>query len=139
CWAEVKGDRSAEGIDGTLLDRGAAPSKPNGLLFDVWQDLKERTAVLFVMTAGDRGTARSSIGRPMGPVRKSPGREEFEGVVMIVDGQANLLEVIGALCQVRGFTHLLNRRYQEGDQNRDDRDHDQQFDQREPGTPPAAH
>ena len=49
----------------------------------------------------------------------------------VVDGQRELLEVVGRSGRVGGFPDLLNGGKQQADQNSDDRDHDQQFDQRE--------
>jgi len=43
--------------------------------------------------------------------------------------QAELLQVIPALCTPRGFAGLLDGRQQQGNQDRNDRDHDQEFDQ----------
>ena len=51
--------------------------------------------------------------------------------MVVVQGQADLLEIIQATRPVGGFAHLLNRRQQETDKDSDDRDHHQQFDQRE--------
>jgi hypothetical protein len=41
-----------------------------------------------------------------------------------------LLQVVLALCSASSFSGLLNGRKQKRNQNRDDRDHNQQFDQR---------
>jgi hypothetical protein len=48
-----------------------------------------------------------------------------------MSGQANLFEVILALCPCRSVANLLHRRHQEADQDCDDRYDHQQFDQRE--------
>ena len=50
---------------------------------------------------------------------------------MVVAGQANLLEIVLALHSRGRFADLLNGGQQEADQDRDDRDHHQQFDERE--------
>src|SRR5262245_26569339 len=55
---------------------------------------------------------------------------------MLVAGQADLLEVVGALDAAGGLAHLLHRRQEQPDQHRDDADHHQQLDQRE-GIPAA--
>ena len=47
-----------------------------------------------------------------------------------MQGQADLLEVVGALSPSRGLASRLDRRQEQGDQDRDDRDHHQQLDQR---------
>jgi len=42
-----------------------------------------------------------------------------------VKGKPDLLELVGALHSVRGFTYFLNGREQQTDHNRDDGDDDQ--------------
>src|SRR5436305_1315307 len=57
---------------------------------------------------------------------------------MVVHGQADLLEVVGAL-EARGrLAHLLDGGEQEADQHGDDGDDDQQLDQREGASATAA-
>ena len=51
-------------------------------------------------------------------------------VVMVLHRDADLLEIVLALRAARRFAGRLNRRQQQGDQDADDRDHDQQFDER---------
>jgi len=53
------------------------------------------------------------------------------GRQIIVDCQAQLLHVVGALGASGCFSRRLHGRQQQRDQNRDDGDHDQQLDQRE--------
>ena len=53
------------------------------------------------------------------------------GVVVVVKRQPQLLQMILALCSASRFTSLLNGREQEGDEDRDDRDHHQHFNERE--------
>ena len=60
------------------------------------------------------------------------GREAADGVVVVVHGQADLLQVVDALRPAGGLPRRLDRREQEGDQDRDDGDDDEQLDQREP-------
>ena len=48
-----------------------------------------------------------------------------------MDGDADLLEVVGALDACGGLADLLHGRQQEADQDGDDRDDDEQLDQRE--------
>ena len=57
-------------------------------------------------------------------------REHVEHIVIVVQSQANLLQIVFALGPSRSLTGLLDRREKQSNQNRDDRDHDQQFDQR---------
>src|SRR5262249_7471534 len=66
-----------------------------------------------------------------GAVDIRQSREVLVGVVVVVQRQADLLEVVLALDTGGGLTHLLHRRHEQGDQDRDDRDHHQQLDQRE--------
>ena len=63
-------------------------------------------------------------------------RIQAEGGFVIVDGEAELLEVVLALRPGGGLAHLLNRREQQSNQDGDDGDDDEQFDEREPT---AAH
>jgi hypothetical protein len=51
--------------------------------------------------------------------------------VIIVRGQADLFEIIRALSPPRCLTGRLHSRQEQSDQNGYNRDHDQQFDQRE--------
>src|SRR5262249_14985668 len=64
-------------------------------------------------------------------------REGTIGTLIIHEGQAELLEVVGALGAARGLARRLDGREQQGDQDGDDGDDDQQLDQREttPGHP----
>src|SRR5204863_166739 len=59
------------------------------------------------------------------------GRQVLVRVVVVVSGQTELLEVVGALHAAGGFAHLLYRGQQQPDQNGDDRNHDKNLDQRE--------
>jgi hypothetical protein len=59
-------------------------------------------------------------------------------VVIIVCGQRDLLEIVAALRASRRFARRLHGREQQRDQHRDNRDHDQQFNEREP-FPPNSH
>jgi hypothetical protein len=54
--------------------------------------------------------------------------------VVIVHGQADLLQIVDALDAPRGFTRRLNGRQQKRDQNRNDGDDDQELDQSEAGS-----
>jgi len=59
------------------------------------------------------------------------GREFTVGVVVTVEGQADLLEVIAALHSIGRLAHLLHRGQQQADQHANDGNHHQQFDERE--------
>src|SRR5262249_27078496 len=63
------------------------------------------------------------------PVRH--GGDFLVGVVVVVRGQSDLLEVVAALHACGGLADLLDGREQEADQDRDDGNHDQQLDERE--------
>jgi hypothetical protein len=58
---------------------------------------------------------------------------------VVLDGQTNLLELVGTAAAASSLTGRLDRREEEADERADDRDHDQQFDERErpAGTPPG--
>src|SRR5262249_14592251 len=62
------------------------------------------------------------------------GWESVMGIVVLMKGQANLLEVILALHAVGRLPHLLNRRQEQTDQDADDGNDHEQFNQAE-GTP----
>jgi hypothetical protein len=49
-----------------------------------------------------------------------------------VHRQPELLEVVGTAHPRRGLAHLLHGREQQADEDRDEGDHHQQFDEREP-------
>ncbi len=56
-------------------------------------------------------------------------RENVVGCVVIVERDADLFEIVGALNSPRCFPRDLHRGQEQRDQNRDDRDDDEQFDQ----------
>src|SRR5262249_53153432 len=58
-----------------------------------------------------------------------------EGALEVVGGQGDLLEVVLALHAGGGLADLLDGGQQQTNQDGDDRDHDEQFDQREPPRP----
>lgn len=69
------------------------------------------------------------VGRPVG-IEEVVGGEAFVNVVIVEEGQADLVEVVtagGASC---GFASLLDGREEEGDQEGDDGDDDEEFDER---------
>jgi len=49
-------------------------------------------------------------------------------------GQSDLLEVVRTLGASGCLTHLLNGGHEQGDENRDDGDHDEQFDEGKTGS-----
>ena len=63
-------------------------------------------------------------------------REATVGALVIHERQADLLQVVGALDAACRFARRLNGRKQQGNQDRDDRDHNQEFNERKT-TPPG--
>ena len=61
------------------------------------------------------------------------GRERPDGIVVVVEGEAQLLHVVGALGAAGRLAGRLDGGQEQGDQDGDDRDDDQQLDQREAG------
>src|SRR5262249_17948355 len=59
------------------------------------------------------------------------GGKRPQSVVVVVDGQAQLLEVVLTADAVGRFAYLLHRREQQPDQEANDSDDHQQLDQRE--------
>ena len=57
-------------------------------------------------------------------------------VVIIMQRQTDLLEIVDALRTTRRLSGRLHGWQQQRDQNGDDRDHHQEFNQRETATPP---
>src|SRR5262249_43171834 len=57
-------------------------------------------------------------------------RELFVSVMVVVQGQSNLLHVVDALGAGSGLAHLLDGRNEKGDEDSDDGDDNEQFDQR---------
>ena len=53
------------------------------------------------------------------------------GALVVQHGQADLLEAADALCTPRGLARRLDGGEEQGDQDSDDRDHDQELDQGE--------
>ena len=60
---------------------------------------------------------------------ESPRRHHIDCRDVVVQGQADLLEVVGARDAPGRLSRRLHRRKQERDQDRDDGDHDEQLDQ----------
>src|SRR5262245_3072151 len=61
------------------------------------------------------------------------GRQAALNVVVIVQAKADLLEIVGALQTSSGAANFLDGRHEQADQDRDDGDHDQEFDEGEAG------
>ena len=71
----------------------------------------------------------AGIGSGAGPrchvIRPLAEGKCLESIVIIVQGQPDLLQVVGALGAVGRFAHFLHGRQQQGDQDANDGDHDQ--------------
>jgi hypothetical protein len=89
-------------IDGILIEYIA--------LFDIWQ---------------------YGIG-PTVSIKLDRARDPIIGIVKHMGSQAELLEIVFTLYTGGGLSHLLHRRQQEPDQDRDDGNHHQQLNEREP-------
>ena len=77
-----------------------------------------------------KDVAPTGVGRRRAPREPALGRRQMlAGIVAVVRRQGDLLEVVLALGTVSRLADFLNRRDQQGDQDGDDRDHDQQLDQ----------
>ena len=65
-----------------------------------------------------------------GPIKA--GRKHLVGALVVVGREADLLEVVRAAHTSGRLTDLLDGGQQQTNQDRDDGDHHQEFDQREP-------
>jgi hypothetical protein len=74
---------------------------------------------------------RPATGLTAAPVDELTRELILVGRGVIVNRDANLLEVVAALQTCGGLADLLDGGEQQADQDRDDRDDDQQLDQRE--------
>src|SRR2546421_30440 len=61
-----------------------------------------------------------------------PGRKDAVSSMVVVEGQADLLQVVLALGAGGRLAHLLDGGQEQADEDGDDGDHHQQLDQREP-------
>src|SRR5262245_41481356 len=87
-----------------------------------------------LITRPRSGTRSAAIGTPKTPavvVRATVVREFSEGVVVVVEGQGDLLQVVRGRHPGGGCTDLLDGGEEQADEHRDDGDDDQQLDQRE--------
>ena len=77
-------------------------------------------------------TVRVNVRLKEGEGEKEKERlQAFEGVVIIVQRQADLLEVVRTAHAIGGLAHLLHGGEEQTNQDGDDGNHDQQFDERE--------
>ena len=63
--------------------------------------------------------------------RTVPGRKAVTRVVVVVEGECELLDAVLAIEPSRRGPHLLHRGEHEPDQDRDDRDDDEELDEGE--------
>ena len=77
------------------------------------------------------GIARAARGRIGIAILRGGLGENAVGVVIVVHGQPDLLQVVGALNAAGGFASRLNGGQQQSDQDRNNRDNNQKFDQSE--------
>src|SRR5262249_21909723 len=97
------------------LQRGRVPAGSaveDGVLFDEGQDLEGPGAGL---------VGRADAGRGGGGAHAGVGQPTLD-VVMVVEGQADLFEVVGALHPRGGLADLLHCRQQEADEDGNDGD-----------------
>src|SRR5262245_56453777 len=66
--------------------------------------------------------------------RHAARRELVHAVVVVVEGEAELLEVVAALHASGGLAHLLDGWQEKTDEDGNDGDHNKKLDQREGGT-----
>jgi hypothetical protein len=128
--AEEALDRRAHRLDLGGGDVILAAALVDVVLLDVGQDLEAPAAEL------GRAHGRHADGevhRRVGPGVAVVGQEAV-GIVEVVTGQAELLEVVRAPEAGSRLAHLLDGGQQEADEDGDDRDHDQQLDERETGS-----
>ena len=112
------------------VDSFAAAAFPDGVLFQVRQDLEHPAGTLAF--AGCRLAGREIVGG-VGPINTPVGKGP-QRIVVVVDGQADLLEIVLALRAGGGFADLLHGRNEQTDQDGDDGDDNEQLDQREAST-----
>ena len=101
----------------------------------VAQGVEEEPARLTVRRAGvavGRGRFVAQVGIAHPPRAAATGGKEPVGRFVIQGGEAPLLEVVEALDPPGRLSRRLDGRQQQGDEDADDRDHDQQFDEGEP-------
>ncbi len=75
---------------------------------------------------------RRGIDIPVEEIGQRSRGEALVSLVIVVQAQADLLEIVDALDPSGGLAGALNRGQQQGDQDGDDRDHDEQLNQGEP-------
>src|SRR5262249_13188890 len=98
---------------------------PQVVLLDKGQDLIESARGLALgRQRGTRCVVRRSIVPTLGrgvrkitPARNGLGWKAAIGVVEVMDRQAHLLEIVGALDTVSRLPYLLHRRQEQGDQH----------------------
>jgi hypothetical protein len=98
-----------------------------GRLPDVLQVDVPQVVGLLLLHEGQDQHEKRRIARA---ARDADRRQRFAHVVIVLHGQADLLEVVGALGTPGRFAGGLHGRQEQRDQDADNRNHDQQLDQR---------
>src|SRR5262249_42642937 len=131
--ADVRRDpRLARGLIGRIGDRQAEVERvAQGALLQVGEQLREQAPARPEVGGEGGAVARRQGPGGIGEDRDHPPREAADGALVIVEGQADLLEVVDAGGAPGRLAGGLDGRQQECDQHRDDGDHDQEFDQGE--------
>ena len=130
--AEVRLDDAAADVHRVGVNAVDVRGLVDRVLFDVGQQVEEDGAVAPV-GGGRVGAAGVRVGLP--------GRHPFDrrhlavNAVVVVDGDAHLVEIVAALRCARGLADFLDGGDEQADQDGDDRDHHQQLDQREGPSP----
>ena len=90
------------------------------------------------MNGSSRAWLEMLLVAPVATLSPWPIGNDAVDVVVVVQGQAQLLQVVDALAPAGGLAGGLHGGQQQGDQHGDDGDDDQQLDQRERGAAMAA-
>ncbi len=72
------------------------------------------------------------------PAIRNTDRERTGRIVVVMNREAQLFHLIGALRAAGRVPRCLHGRKQQAHENPDDRDHDQEFDKRKRRVPPAV-
>src|SRR5262249_26137401 len=117
--------RRADGCNLAGGNRGAATAVEDVASFDIGQDLESPAREL---RWPDSRLPGSGVGGGVYPATAAVG-EIAQRVVMVVEGNAELLQVVGATDAARGLADLLNGRHQQPDQDGNDGYHHQKLNQ----------
>lgn len=116
------GDRiRVASVDGGIAWARSAREPIDVVLFDKGKEVNPEIA-LFSLILG-------WVGASDGAVVPTHRREFFVRGMIVVQSEADLLQIVGALHPVGCFPYLLDGWEEQADQDGDNRDNDQQFDQ----------